>query len=326
MAFATICDNAVTPWLFRVEKGHLKRKTGRHFIPSATKFKFNIPFFFLCRFSSFRQRGAVALTASADVQSANIVGYQNVTVPFNKSLITPTFKKIGAKLDLTDIRPLNDEGVDFVKGMKTACSGKISIQKITSSSGKYASVYAWYWPKTTDGKEGWCDAAGNAIKAGDVPLADGEAILVSNQWKADTAVNFRCSGEVDLLGENAIPYNKALSGNALPRSIDLTEITVLNDEKQPFIKGMKTACSGKVSIQKLTASSGKYGAVYAWYWPKTTDGKEGWCDAAGKAVAVGDVVFDPGEAMLVSNQWKQDTIVYFDLPDPLTPMPVPEEK
>ena len=266
------------------------------------------------------------MTASADVQSANIVGYQNVKVPYNKSLVTPTFKNVsGAKLDLTQIHPLNDEGKDFVKGMKTACSGKISIQKLTSSTGKYADLYLYYYPQTSDGKVGWCDASGKAVVEGKVTFEDGEAMLVANTWKENTDVYFQCSGEVDLLGENAIPYNKALSGNSLPRSLDLTEITVLNNEKQMFVKGMKTACSGKVSIQKLTSSTGKYADLYLYYYPQTSDGKIGWCDTAGKAVKVGDVVFEPGEAMLVANTWQTDKIVYFDLPDPLTPMPEPEK-
>ena len=46
------------------------------------------------------------------------------------------------------------------------------------------------------------------------------------------------------------------------------------------------------------------------------------------SVKVGDVTFEQGEAMLVVNNWKNNgvaSIVYFDLPDPLTPMPEPEK-
>ena len=240
-------------------------------------------------------------------------------------MVTPTFKNVsGAKLDLTQIKPLNDQGEEFVSGMGKSCAGGIKIQKLTTSTGKYADLYQYYWPASGT-KVGWCDSKGVPVAVGDVTFENGEAMLVANTWKKNTDVYFQCNGEVDLLGQNAVPYNKSLCGNALPRALDLTEIKVLNDSKEEFVSGMGKSCAGGVKIQKLTPSTGKYADLYQYYWPASGT-KVGWCDSKGVPVAVGDVTFEPGEAMLVANTWKKNTIVYFDLPDPLTSMPVPEAK
>ena len=108
--------------------------------------------------------------ADGSIESANMVGYQDIVVPDGYSMFTVTFKNTGAtaySYDVKDIIVLNSAGdvMDDTTGTPTRRSrGKISIQKMNPSTGSLYDDHAYKF--TTQSGKGWCD--------GSTPLAAGE--------------------------------------------------------------------------------------------------------------------------------------------------------
>lgn len=211
---------------------------------------------------------------------------------------------------------LKDDGSEFTDDKPAnMCGGsKVMINKL-AANGYFGDTYQWIWNKS---QKGWYNLSGTAVADGQVTFANGESFMINNIWKASTDIYFRCAGEVDLLGEHAVPYQKSLTGNTLPRVLDLTEIVVLKNDKTPFSDDKPAnMCGGsKIMINKL-GSNGYFGDTYQWIWNKS---QKGWFDLSGTAVTKGTVTFAAGEAMLINNIWKASTIVYLDLPDPTAPV------
>ena len=255
---------------------------------------------------------AAAMTAGiclADVQSANIVGYQNVAVVYGKNLITPTFKNMNdanQEFYLSDIRVMNDKGEEFGTTATTRCNGTVTIQKL--EAGYFTKTYYFYKTSTMDG---WYDGDKKKVQGNAVKFLKGEAMLVNNGWKTDKTVHFRVAGEVDLVNKNMIPYGKSIVGNATPVATDLSKIRVLNDKAVEFGTTATTRCNGTVTIQKLEA--GYFTKTYYFYKTSTMDG---WYDGDKKKVSSGAIPLEPGESFLINNGWKTDKVVYLQLPDP----------
>ena len=215
--------------------------------------------------------------------------------------------------------------------MGTALGGNVLTINKLSAAGAFQDTYTFIW---NNQKKGWYDGSGK-IPVGDtdVTFENGEGMLVANGWSpkinnvaTPTNVFFQASGEVDLYGKNMFPFGKSLAGNSLPRTIDLTEIKVLNENGEEFGTDMSTALGGNVvTINKLLG--GAFGDTYTFIW---NNQKKGWYDGSGKIpVKVGDMPLKPGEAFLLTNNWKKkgtdERIIYLKMPSPLDPMPVPAE-
>ena len=245
--------------------------------------------------------------AKADVTSG-IVGYQQITVISGYSIFTPTFKNVdNTSFSLEDIQPLRNDGSEFGTSMSTRCNGAIKINKI-SSEGNYTATYSYY---ETAARKGWYDNSGNKIETETVLFTDGEAMLVNNQYKGVTVL-FQVSGAVDLVNKNLVPTGYSLFGNNTPVTINLADVTVLNQNGEPFGTTMSTRCNGAVKINKV-GTEGNYTTTYSYY---ETSTRLGWYDNNGTKVTGSDITLLPGEALLVNNQYKGQT-VYIKLPSPV---------
>ena len=163
------------------------------------------------------------------------------------------------------------------------------------------------------GKIGWYSNDGVKVEGeNDVDLSNGEAILVNNMYKS-MPVLFQVSGEVDLVCKNAVPAGYALFGNSTPVSIKLSEVVVLHQDGEEFGTSGSRRCNGAVKINKIN-TEGNYTDTYSYY---TMSGKLGWYKNDGtKIEGENEVEFEPGEAFLVNNMYKNMPVI-LSLPTPL---------
>ena len=247
--------------------------------------------------------------AALAIESANIVGYQQVTIPAGYTIMTPTFQNVDAtSFDLTAVIPLRNDGSVFGTDRTTRCNGAITIQKM-SDSGNYTAAYSYYY---MEGKIGWYDGSDTAVTAGSVTFSDGEAMLVNNQYK-NTSVLFQVSGAVNLINQNIVPAGYSLFGNSTPVTVNLSAVEMRKNDGEVFGTDRATRCNGAITIQKIT-TGGNYSTAYSYYY---MDGKIGWYDGEGTKVENDSVTLTPGEAFLVNNQYK-GVAVMIVLPSPIT--------
>jgi hypothetical protein len=218
--------------------------------------------------------GATVAQANS-VESANIVGYQQVTVPTGYSLFTVTFKNVdNGEYDLQNIVP-------YQNGAIYAVNNKVVVQKM-DTAGAYLQTYNY-----RQGKGGWCKSltfVGNGV----VTFKDGEAMCVNNTTGAP--IQLQVSGQVSLEPWSyEIPTGYSLIGNMTPAEIDMQDIIPYD------LNGQVIAVNNKVVIQKMD-STGAYLQTYNY-----RQGKGGWCKSLTYA-GTGVLVFAPGEAACINNQ------------------------
>ena len=199
--------------------------------------------------------GVVGLCAAVTfaLESANIVGYQNVPVDTGFVLFTPTFKGIGGEMPLSDIVIVAEDG------SPSTVMGGVLVQKM-DASGAYLDTYAYF-----EGM-GWIGADGVTIKPG-------EAICVNNA-EANT-VYFRVSGEVDLVNKNKVGQGFVLWGNSTPVTVNLSDITIVDAD------GNELPIVGEIAAQKMDAS-GAYLDSYIYF------AGMGWMGADGITLTPGE--------------------------------------
>lgn len=232
--------------------------------------------------------------ALADVQSANIVGYQKVAIANQDfSLFAPTFKGVGGELDLTDIKVFDAVG-------EPAFYGAVTIQTMdeyNTFDGETCEMYTW------DG-EVWLDSEDIPVDPETKFFRVGDAFLVVNSAED---VFFQVSGEVDLINKNLIPNQDfSLNGNSLPVPVDLANIKVVDADGEPSFYGA-------VTIQTMDENNtfdGETCEMYTW------DG-EVWLDGEDVPVDPEVKIFNPGDAFLVVNSAGDE--LYLQFPSPIAP-------
>ena len=241
--------------------------------------------------------------ATADgIVSSDIVGYQDVALPVANSygLYTPTFKDVGGAttIDLTEISVVKPGSESFTS------KKKVLVQKMDLTTGGLTTTYAY----TTAGKK-WVNTDANVdVAVGDVTFQAGEAMCVYNGDTAGEALAFQFAGAVELnpVSLNVPSSNYTLVGNMTPVSVDLTAITPKGANGTDLGTSKK-----KILVQKMSASTGGLTTTYAF----TTSGNKWVNTDANVDVAVGDVVFDPGEAMCVYNG--DSKVISLSFPSPV---------
>ena len=225
---------------------------------------------------------------ATSVTSANIVGYQQITIPPGYSLFTVTFQDVsGAEYDIQNIKVLTSDGKDY------SVQNKVKMQKL-ASSGDYGTSYNYRLAKG-----GWCQAA-TFIGTGAVTFADGEGVALNNSDSVE--VKLQVAGNVNLTPvSTAIPANSyKIIGNMTPVTVDIQDVI-------PYIGEIICSTQNKVKIQKIT-TSGDYGTSYNW---RQTKG--GWCQAA-TFIGREAVTLAPGEALAVNNGESSAVVLKFPAP------------
>ena len=283
-----------------------------------------------CNFSPSYHCGAVAVSANGDVTSANICGYQTVTLKPGYSLFTVTFKTVGKTyMDLKDVVLCNSAGVemDDTDEQKPVmrCRGDIFFQKINPSTGLMSAGIYDYWTKAS--RYGW-NFDDEAIEKDQVKIMSGEAVYIKNELTDSDdnpeTVTLRMSGEVELT-----PYTMelvpgySLVGNLTPVRVDLTKVVLCNkdkvemddtDEEIPVMR-----CRGDVFFQKINPETGLMAAGIYDYWTKAN--RFGW-NYDDEPIDEGTTFLEPGEAVYFKNEIlnvnDQAESVYLKFPSPIS--------
>ena len=259
-----------------------------------------------------------AIGTAFAVDSANIVGYQEITVPNGYSMFTVTFKNpTNTVYDIKDIIICNSAGLEMNDDSSTSPSrrsrGKVSVQKMNVTTGGLYDDHAYKF--TTQNGKGWCDGS-TPLSYGDFTLANGEGFAVTSTQ--GDAVKFRVSGEVNLTPVSmAIPNGYSIIGNMTPKTIDVKDIKVLNSAGLEMNDDSTTTPTrrsrGKISVQKMNVTTGGLYDDHAYKF--TTQSSKGWCDGS-TALTIGALTLAPGETLAVTST--QGDTVYFQFPSPVS--------
>ena len=243
---------------------------------------------------------AASMVAVADVTSANIVGYNTVTIQPGFNMLSVNFKDVS-----------NTEGIGiqdlFLGGGNTACPFKgatgsadadqIQIYVNDGVNPDYVNYYLYYnSKKSTDSKNYfWCDK-NNAVE-NNKRFKNGDTLWFNR--KGDTAVTFNISGEVELKSVKAITINKGFNmiGNCFPTG------WAVNDAPYDATYWGSTGAKGatgssdadQIQIYINDGENPDYVNYYLYYnSKKSTDPKNWkWCDKNNAAVE--GVILEPGQ-------------------------------
>ena len=197
----------------------------------------------------------------ADVTSANIVGYQNLSVNEGKTLATPTFYAVnGADIDIQNIIPSGDDVPDGSSG------NVISFYFLNANSGRDGSIYYWQNRTVQPPIPGFpsFDVYGWYTTPDPMDATSAKAVLTIPAGKAfymsSPKVCFlTVSGEVAKKDVNVgLNVGKTIVGNPIPADMDIQQITPIGDD-------VPDGSSGNViSFYFLNANSGRDGSIYYW--------------------------------------------------------------
>ena len=227
------------------------------------------------------------------IESENIVGYQQVSIPNGYSFFTVTFDNIDqTDYNLSAIACLQANGAAWkTSGSATTKSaGAVQVRKI-ATNGKYGTEYKYY---STRSPIGWYD--GDTQVTGDaVKFKSGEGMIVYC-GNANGAI-LQVSGSVRLVAAGVlVPQGYSFSGNSSPVTINLSAIGCkqANGTDWKTSGSATTKSAGAVQVRKI-ATNGKYGTEYKYY---STRSPIGWYD--GDTLIEGDTVqFEAGEGFIV---------------------------
>ena len=209
------------------------------------------------------------------LESANVVGYQEVSTPAGYSMRVPTFKALTGNFKISDIK---------VSGALGA--GNDSVQKV-NADGSWGDMYYYL---TMDGtgwlEDGWYKADQATPVDDDDFIGIGEALFVS----AGSDMTFTYAGEV-LSGKPVVNVATGYSmvGNPTPIQINVSDIKVSG-----------ALGAGNDSVQKVNAD-GSWGDMYYYL---TMDGtgwlEDGWYKAD-QATPVDDSdILTTGDGLFIS--------------------------
>ena len=258
--------------------------------------------------------------ADGAIESANIVGYQDIVVPNGYSMFTVTFKKTSAaaySYDVKDIQVLNSAGEVMNDDNSTTPTrrsrNKVILQKMNPTTGGLYGDHSYKF--NTQSSKGWCD--------GSTPLGDGELTFQDGEGFAVTcpqgdSIKFRVSGEVVLTPISmAIPNGYSIIGNMTPNTVDVKDIKVLNSAGIEMNDDSSTTPSqrsrNKIIIQKMNPTTGGLYGDHSYKF--NTQSNKGWCDGS-TPLNAGDLMLAPGETVAVTST--QGDTVYFKFPSPIS--------
>ena len=219
---------------------------------------------------------AVAGMGAFALESANVVGFQDVEAPQGDSMRCPTFTAVGTEgYDLTQIKVTGGFGM-----------GDINAQKV-SSSGLWDGQYYWLTEDMALVPTGWYKDMFGAepVEEGEVVLDKGQALYVHSDSEN---LNLTVSGEVKKGAvELEFAAGDGMLGNALPVDVDLVNVTVTGGF------GM-----GDINAQAISAG-GIWNGQYYWLTEDMALVPTGWYKDmfGGEPVAEGEVILAPGEAL-----------------------------
>ena len=237
---------------------------------------------------------AAALGAIADIESANVVGYNQTNLEQNKNVILAAqFEGIDGSMALSKLLAGTEVvGSDYSED--NAWQNLAPQISVINEAGVYDSYWylndGWYDNGTADGdyKAGWCDMYGSIV--------DPDFVVGDSMWMKDRTGNgkFVVAGQV--IGDAEVPValaggKNALKANPYPKAFnpnseaDVTFTGLVGEDYSEDNAWQNTAT--QISVIN---DAGVYDSFWylndGWYDNGTADGdyKAGWCDMYGSIV------------------------------------------
>ena len=226
-----------------------------------------------------------ATVSFAELASANIVGYNTVTINQEWTILAVNFSQVdGSNLTIQDAFPPQ---AGMTKGMSISDSDQIQVLKDDGgykiyylSNGTYKQMGKEKYDEAIDGK--WRDAEVSAREAATAPLAPGQAFWYKS-ISYSTPYSLTVAGAVPGDPSKKITINKQWNHIANPYPFALS----LNDHigcKEGMTKGMSINDADQIQIPKADGgykiyylSNGAYKQMGKDKYDATIDGK--WRDA-----------------------------------------------
>ena len=264
--------------------------------------------------------GAVAATANADIQSANIVGYQNIDVKNGYQFFTVTFEDIAdsTQVNVANILCKKSTGADWLRtgAPANACAGAIEVRKI-DAEGSYGQRIKYYGKNAADSfGPGWYKetyAEANLISdENPLYLKPGEGLIVYTS-KADGAAQFILSGAVKLTAmESTIKNGYQFGGNCTPVTLKLSDVLCQKANGADWLRtgAPANACAGAIELRKIDAE-GSYGQRIKYYGKNASDtfGPGWYKETYAEANLIGgdnEITFAPGEGWILYTSKSDD--------------------
>ena len=257
---------------------------------------------------------------AGSIESQNIVGYQDITIPGNASgssysLFCVTFKNTaGGSFKINSIKICKADGTEVDDTSANRSRDKITLMKLNPTT---AVVYDEEYSYTTRNGLGWHLSTNTDPLSDGIVLQDGEGVYVANSQGAD--MKLRVSGEVNISPVSfAIPYvasgtGYTLCGNFTPNPIKINSIVPLNASREAFSESPSSNRSrDKIVLMKLNPITA---VVYDEEYSYTTRNGLGWHLSTNTDPLSDSYVLQPGEGVYVANS--QGTTVYLQLPSPI---------
>ena len=246
---------------------------------------------------------ALCATVGFSLESANVVGYNTVTLKKGYNMMAVNFENVAsdAGIALQDLIPGTGEGLTGAQGMAAADQ----IQVWDSSEGVYSYYYLY---KTTltipalvakNGK--WVTQAGVVT---DVKFKNGDVFWFKKQGEGD--VNVTVAGSVSLLDEKAIEIKSGYNMIANPVPVAFNPNTLGTDfwatSGAVGAQGMATADQ----IQVYDSSTEAYSYYYLYYTTLTVPALKAknwkWVTQAGAVVEDSTAVIPVGKGAWYKHQ------------------------
>ncbi len=145
------------------------------------------------------------------VESANVVGYQEIPVPAGSSMRTATFKAISGDYKIGDIKVDGAAGVGGEYG------------QLINADGTWGNTYYFLTEEEALVPTGWYkDVLGDVAVTDEDVLSVGQAFI----FASDSDITFTYAGQVIAQPTYNVPAGASIVGNPSPVQVKISEITV----------------------------------------------------------------------------------------------------
>ncbi len=145
------------------------------------------------------------------VESANVVGYQEIAVPAGSSMRTATFKAISGDYKISDIKVEGAAGAGNEYG------------SLINEDGTWGNTYYYLTEDEVLVPDGWYKDM-----TGDEPVTDEDVLAVGQAFifTSDSDITFTYAGQVITQPSYSVPAGSSIVGNPTPVTMKISDITV----------------------------------------------------------------------------------------------------
>ncbi len=209
------------------------------------------------------------------VESANVVGYQEIAVPAGSSMRTATFKAISGNYKLSDIKVEGAAGAGNEYG------------QLINADGTWGTTYYYLTEEEVFAPDGWYKDMG-----GEEPVTDEDVLTVGQAFifTSDSDITFTYAGQVIAQPTYTVPAGSSIVGNPSPVAVKFSEITV------------EGAAGAGNEYGQFINDDGTWGTTYYYLTEEEVFAPDGWYKDMGGEEPVTDTdVLAPSDSMIFTS-------------------------